>query len=160
MIRLVGRLRELDRRMRRLRPGSAGFWLACVPSALFIAIVMSIHEWPRLRAAVAGSDGIATIVSRDCSRDQFEYEFDPSPGDTVRARASASQAGVPCANLTVGATVAVKYIQDGRPAYVVTKDPMRYVRTRVLLIAAFVLATVGLTALVMMAFHERPDRPS
>jgi hypothetical protein len=130
-----------------------------VPSTVFVAIVLSVHEWPRLRAALSGSDGVATIVRRDCGRDEVEYEFTTAAGDAVSGRSSASRVGVPCANLVVGATVAVRYTRDGRPAHVIGPDPMNYARTRSLVIAAFGLAAFGLTALVLMAFRERPRQP-
>jgi hypothetical protein len=75
MMRLDDGLRSVDRRLRQLQPDSLGFWLICLAPALFVAIVLSIQEWPALRAAMAGSDGVATIVGPDCGRDELEYEF-------------------------------------------------------------------------------------
>lgn len=150
--------RGVDRRLRQLQPNSLGFWLVCLAPALFIVIVLGFKEWPRLRAAMAASDGVATIVGRDCGRDELEYEFRRSAGDAVTGRVSASRVGVPCANLMVGATVAVRYTQDGRPGHVVGPDPMKYVRTRSLVIAVFGLAGFGGTALVLIAFRSNEPR--
>ena len=153
------RLPDLDRRLRELRPDSIGFWLVCFAAALFVMTVISSKEAPRLRAAIAGADGVATIVGRDCGRGVFDYEFTPPAGDMVRARISASRADVVCENLAVGGTIAVRYTRDGRrPAHVVGPEPMTYVRTRILLIAAFGLATLGLAALLLIASRERPRR--
>ena len=76
----------------------------------------------------------------------------------MTGRVSASRVGVPCANLMVGATVAVRYTQDGRPGHVVGPDPMKYVRTRSLVIAVFGLAGFGGTALVLIAFRSNEPR--
>jgi hypothetical protein len=160
MVRLDDSLRGLDRRLRQLPPDSLGFWLLCLAPVLFVAIVLSINEWPALRAAIAGADGVATIVGRDCGRDEFEYEFEQAGGNAVRGRSSASRVGVPCANLMLGATVTVRYTQDGRLGHVIGPDPMKYARTRSLMIAVFSLAAFGGTALVFIAFREQPRRPS
>lgn len=148
----------LNRYLSHLRPDSAAFWLVCLAFALFGVAAISIREAPQLRAAIAGTDGVATVVGRDCGRDVFDYEFTSPAGHTVRDRSSASRAGVVCENLVVGGTVAVRYTQEGRPAHVVGPAPMVYVQRRILLMAGFGLVVVGLSAVVLMAFHERPRR--
>jgi len=155
----VNRLQALDRHLRQLRPKSGEFWLVCLPPALFIAAVVFMKEWPRLHAATAGSDGTATIVSRNCERDEFSYEFAPSPGEVVTGRARASRAGRPCASLVAGATVPVRYTTTGRAAHVVGADPVTYERTRMLLIPLFGLAGLLGIAFVLIAFHEPDGSP-
>jgi hypothetical protein len=149
---------RLNRYLSHLRPDSVAFWLVCVAFALFGVAAISIGEAPRLRAVLAGADGVATIVGRDCGHGFFDYEFTPPAGRMVRARISASRAGVVCESLVVGGTIAVRYTRDGRPAHIVGPEPMTYVRRRILLMAGFGFVVVGMTAVVLMAFHEGPRR--
>ncbi len=151
--RILAGLEALNRRMRELRPWSAGFNLVCAIPALFILLLLgSLHLPEYFALARDGSRTAGHVLTTRCDHhSRFSYTFDAG-GRSFVGRGSDWTSGLHCSELRQGDRVPVVYLASRPDVSTSTADaPHLLEREAAVVAGSALLGFLGCALLLWIA---------